>query len=512
MSVSSSSVPSMKQGVCRMKILIANCNIPDRALACGYRNGVDICIEGQRISSVTPHREFDPEGFDEVIDGRNRLVIPGLVNAHSHSPETLGRASHDRLPLEPWLVYMMNAMGRYTPREHYLAAMLGAIETLKSGATSILDHLTLPGGWTNEVLDAVMQAYQDVGIRANVAPLFPDPTGIIEQNEMARRFEAKVIGAEDVVLPTIKEQEAIFRSFHKSWEGQGDGRLHTCIGPGGIQWVSAPYLHFVMDLASELDMGVHSHLMETRVQDQTARSLFNGRTAVEFLVDERLMSPRLSLPHSIWLTDKDVRLIAEHGAVPVHNPAANMRLGSGFSPICKFWEAGCIPALGANGSMSSDHQNMMVVMHLAAQIHNCTYDNPQKWVSSVEVFDMATLGGARAMRLEGSIGKIQSGYLADLSILNLDSPAMCPMNNAFHSLCYTAPSSSVTYVIVNGNFAVRGGVVLGVDEKAIYAECREAVLHHNFAGVLPQAVENEVKSMLESRNDLYISTTFENRT
>jgi 5-methylthioadenosine/S-adenosylhomocysteine deaminase len=132
-------------------------------------------------------------------------------------------------------------------------------------------------------------------------------------------------------------------------------------------------------------------------------------------------------------------------------------------------------------------------------------------VSSREGFDMATLGGARALRMEGRIGRIEAGYLADIALLDLNTPALCPMNDAFHSLAYTVPSGAVRHVMVNGSFAVRDGLVTGVDEKVIFAECREAALRHNFAGALPKEVEAAVKDMLRKRNELCATTHFENR-
>jgi 5-methylthioadenosine/S-adenosylhomocysteine deaminase len=494
-----------------MKLLISNCSVLDRSNVSGIKCGMDVLIVGNVIQTVATHDGLRDDSDTRVIDGEFLLAIPGLINAHSHSPEMLGRASHDRLPLEPWLEYMVNAMGVYSPRDHYLSAMLGAIETLKFGATSILDHLTLPGGCSNEVIDAVMQAYADAGIRAMVAPVLPDPTGETFDNELARRFQFGVVGQKPE-FPSLKEEEAILRAFHAKWEGACGGRLRTAVGPGGIQWCSAKFLHACFDWARELDMGVHSHLMETRVQDETVRSMY-GMTAVEFLSREGLLEPRLSLPHSVWLTDRDVRMIAESGAVPVHNPAANMRLGSGYSPIKDFMGAGCIPALGADGAMSSDHQNMFVVMHLAAQIHNSFTDgyDPERWPSSREVFDMATLGGTRALRMESSLGKIEEGRLADITLLNLNTSALCPMNNAFHSLAYTAPSGSVRHVIANGKVVVQDGKMTTIDENAVYAECREAAAKHHFSDGIPKDAGREVARMLRARNELYASTSFVNK-
>jgi cytosine/adenosine deaminase-related metal-dependent hydrolase len=371
--------------------------------------------------------------------------------------------------------------------------------------------LTLPGGLSEDVLDSVMRAYAEAGIRATVAPVLPDPTLGAFENPLAKRFSFGLVGDESP-LPTLVEEESVMRRFNKRWEGACDGRLRTAVGPGGIQWCSAEFLHACFDWARDLDMGVHTHLMETRVQDETVRNA-HGMTAVEFLSREKLLEPRLSLAHSVWLTDRDIRLIAESGAVPVHNPAANMRLGSGYCRIKDFLEAGCIPALGADGAMSSDHQNMFAVLHLAAQIHNSLpkRHDPEKWPSSREVFRMATEGGARATRQNGRIGKIEQGMLADITLLDLNTSSLCPLNDAFHSLAYTVPSASVKHVIVDGRLVVRDGKMTAVDENAIYAECREVAKRHRFDGEIPHAAALEVARLLRERNKIYDTTTFVNK-
>jgi 5-methylthioadenosine/S-adenosylhomocysteine deaminase len=215
----------------------------------------------------------------------------------------------------------------------------------------------------------------------------------------------------------------------------------------------------------------------------------------------------------VWLSDRDVRTIAESGAVPVHNPAANMRLGSGFSPVRRFIDTGCLPALGADGCMSGDHQNMFAIVHLAAMIHNSFDDgfDTARWISSREAFSMATVGGARALRMESRLGAIEAGRLADIALLDLNSPALCPLNDACHAMAYTVPSSAVRHVIVGGRVVVRGGLLTTIDENALYAECRESAARHAFDGDLPGNVAEEIARVLRDRNKLYAETSFPRR-
>lgn len=496
-----------------MKTLIKDCYLLDRDARFGYRSAWNIAIDGQQIASITPE---PPKGsFDHVINASRMLAIPGIINAHSHSPETLGRASHAPLPLEPWLFYMIFGLGHFSPRDHYLAAQIGAIETIRSGSTTILDHLTLPGGFKHEVFDAVMEAYRDIGIRARVAPILRDPSPEVVASPISKRFAPLVFSSDEdglpiEPLPSTDEMIAMERAFFSKWHHAENGRLRGHVGPGGIQWSTIDFLHACNDLARELgdDVGVHTHLMETRVQDATVRQQ-HGMTAVAMLMKEGLLRKEWSLAHSIWLTDKDVARIAEVDAVPVHNPAANMRLGSGFSPIRKFLNAGCIPALGADGSMSSDHQNMFAIMHLAAQIHNCTFIPNDQWLSSHDVLEMATTGGARALLQVGEIGKLEPGYLADITLLDLDDVSLTPLNHACHHLAYTVPSSATHTVIVDGTVVFADGQFTQIDEKAILAEAREAAASKPFRQEYPPAALTEIDRLLTEQIKLCQSTGFE---
>jgi len=491
-----------------MKILIKSCHLYDDGEPRGYRSGQSILIENQRISLIQP--EVPDESFDDIIDGSRRLAIPGLINAHSHSPENLGRASHDRLPLEPWLFQMIFGLGEFSPEDHYAAALLGALETIKSGGTAILDHLTLPGGFRKEVFDAVLKAYEDIGIRARVAPLLRDPSEEVMATEIARRFAPRVFGVEDAALPDPEEMFSLVVETIERWHGQARGRLRLHMGPGGIQWATIPFLRRCQETARRFEgVGVHTHLMETRVQDQTIRAMHGGKTAVAMMEAEGLLGPDWSLAHSIWLTPKDIERIAAAGAVPVHNPAANMRLGSGFAPIRRMFEAGIVPGLGADGSMSGDHQNLFGILHLAAQIHNCTDIEADRWIGAGEVMRMATEGGARALMQENELGKLQPGALADITLLDLDDISLTPFNHATHHLAYTLPSSAVHTVIVDGVPVLRERRLTTMEESDILREARERAARLPLQKAWPHDVRQEVSRLLKARDDLHRQTKFE---
>jgi 5-methylthioadenosine/S-adenosylhomocysteine deaminase len=488
-----------------MKLLIENCAVLDAAATWGHRAHHHILIDGRHIQSVTANR---PDGtFDRVIDGRDFLAIPGLVNAHTHSLENFARATDERLPLEPWLVHTIWALDVFSERDYYLAAMVGVIEMFRSGTTGVIDHLGLTPGAGLGHLDAAMRAYRDSGIRAGVAPLIRQSNLDIEDGQSRGHRTAETILAQLGGRRTDAEYGDLLEGFFARWHGAEEGRLRCWAGPSGVQWATMDFLHRCLDLARRHGGGLHMHLMETRVQDHVIRQRY-GRTAVALLADEKLLGPDVSLPHSVWLTDRDVGRLAAAGAVPVHNPAANLKLGSGLAPLRKMLAAGITPGLGADGAKSSDHQNMFGHLHLAALIHNLTDVAPRGWLSSREVVRMATEGGAAALMLPGTLGRLAAGYLADLTLLNLKSPSFTPFNDAFHHLAFTELGQSVHTVIVDGKVVLDAGRITTFDEEAVLAEVREATRERMHRRPFPPEWQTALDRQMAYQQDIVHHTTF----
>lgn len=489
-----------------MKILIEGCCLLDHTAEGGYRSGINILIDGARIAAVSSEPIVD--AADIVIDGFDRLAMPGLVNAHTHSPENLFKATNDRLPFEPWLIHSIWMMDGMSPRDHYLSAMLGVIEMLRSGTTAVMDHVGIPPGDSLASLGAVMQAYCDSGMRAGVAPLFRQvPNDLVDAAEHGFAL-GDMLPATLPPGPSTAEYLALLAQFFADWHESEGGRLRCHVGPSGVQWFSPELLHSYLDLAKSFGSGMHMHLMETRVQDHVARKL-HGKTAVAMLAAEGLLGPNVSLPHSVWITDEDIRRIAEAGAVPVHNPAANLRLGSGLSPIRAMFDAGIVPGLGADGSKSSDHQNMFGHLHLAALIHNIGDANPSRWLASREVVRMATEGGAAVLLRRGELGRIEPGYLADITLLDLASTGMAPLNDAFHHLAYSELGGAVRTVIIDGTIVMEEGQILTFDADAIIAEAREAMAARNQQRTPPPEWQAAIDAHLAYQQHIVRTTRFE---
>jgi len=453
-----------------MSILIENCSLLDERSPYGLKERVSILIEGNRIAKIASSPP-DRGNVERIVSGKGLLAMPGLVNAHAHSPENYLRGRTEKVPLELWLFDFFSSGVRFSPRESYLAAVIGAAEMLRTGTTSVLDHYWVNGGMSIDDLDAVMEAYREIGIRAAVAPLVED---------LRPELEAAIKGDPDLASDPGNADSALdvphyldtLEAFFKKWHGAENGRLSCLAGPSGPQWCSEGVLHGSAEIAANYRSGVHMHADETKLQTLLCREIY-GRSAISHMHEQGLLGPRVSLAHCVWVDDQDMGILAETGATVVHNPASNLKLGSGFAPILDMKERGVRLAMGADGSASSDNHLLFDIMKLTGLIHSAREMDHRRWLSARDVVAMGTKGGARALGLEGELGELKPGMLADISLLRLDTSFFAPLNDAFRQLVYCENGSSVETVIVDGRIVVEEGKLVTVDQESALAEARE---------------------------------------
>jgi len=486
-----------------MSILIDHCDVLDPTAPRSTRANQSILIVGARIQAIGAPDEValitPPDALR--VDGRHMLAAPGLISAHTHSAENFLRGYAERMPLEPWLVWMIGQCGEYTARDHYLAAMMSSIEMLLSGCTGLIDHYWHSGPWNREVLDAGMLAYRDIGIRATVAPLYDDSDFVvataaklgfdISQSRYSLRQSPDPAIRHGVLLNNL----AIFDDWMGAWHGQANGRLQTFLGPAAGQLLTADCLHRSLDQARKHGAGIQMHCLETRVQDYCIRQT-HGCTQIEWMDKEGLLGPDVTLPHSVWIrSEADLDRLARSGAVPVHNPAANLKLGSGLMPMREMIDHGVTVALGVDGACSNDNQNMFETVKLAALIHNLKSHDPKTWISAREAFEAGSMGGAAAMLHKGQLGELKPGQLADVVLLDTRSPTLSPMNDAYEMLAYCEVGGSVTHVIVNGEVVVKDGILTTIDVAAIAQEYRERVDAFPFRHEPPPEVARDMDAI-----------------
>jgi 5-methylthioadenosine/S-adenosylhomocysteine deaminase len=397
-----------------------------------------------------------------------------MVNAHNHSNENWFRGMWDNLPLEPWMLFSYPALAApaQSPDEIYLRTLLGAIEQLKSGATCVVDFLYELDGFTTESLEAVSRAYRDAGLRALIALGIGDrayhETVILEEGLVSRELVERL---ERDAPPSWDEWERFVRDaverFHRPDEG-----VSIAIGPSGPQRCTDELLAGCAALAEELDLVVHIHVLETRMQAISGRR-FYGRTLVEHLDAVGFLSQRVCFAHGIWLTPGDIDIVRERGVTIAHNPASNLKLGSGLAAIPTMLAQGVNVALGTDGMSSNDGLDMFASLKLAALLHKLWGIDYEQWLGAREAWQLATAGGAQAAGDAEGLGRIEPGRRADLVLLDLESHVFTPLNDPLRQLAFGSSTLAVDSVLVGGRWVVREGRCVNVDEADVLARARE---------------------------------------
>ena len=432
----------------------------------------DVLIDGARIAAVGAGLGSLPDATR--LDATGKLVLPGLINAHTHAQHNLIRGIADSVTLELLLNAGPAMYSNRSAEEEYLSALLGAVEMLKSGATAAYDlFMRLPSP-SLEGIEAVVRAYSDAGIRAVVAPAVGDllfhetVPGLMAalpddlRKELERRRAAHG--------PTIL---AIMRDGLLKYRDAAGGRVRLAVCPTIPAHCSDEFLLGCKRLAEEFDVGVHTHLAESKVQAISGLARY-GKSLTRHLGDVGLLGPHLTLAHAIWIDADDIALLADTGSSVVHNPASNMKLGSGIAPVAEMLARGVSLSLGTDGSGSSDNQNMFEALRFAALLSKVRSPDYPDWLTADQVFRMATTGGANALGLGDRLGRVAPGYLADLVLVNLDSMYLRPLNHVTHQLVYSETGAAVDTVLVGGRIVVRGGQLLTVDEAAIHKKAQAA--------------------------------------
>lgn len=407
----------------------------------------DIAIRGDRIAwlggaeaadGATPGGERAGFVPDKVIDGHNRLVIPGLINAHTHNYMTLFRNLADDVPFAEWLFDgVMPHEDRMIPEDAYWGASLGIMEMLRSGTTCFNDM--------QMHIHQTTQAAVDAGIRASIGRGISNTEGPqgLERRLREAAEEIDRWGSHPLLTFTIAP--------HAPYTCDTEG-LKACITE-----------------AKKRGVPLHIHLSESEQEIRDMRERC-GMTPIAYAESIGMFEVPTIVAHAAQAEPDDIRIMAEHGVSVVTNPASNMKLGNGFAPIPEMLDAGVNVALGTDGAASNNGLNLFREMNLLSLIHKGNKKNPVA-VSAQQALRIATVNGAKALGLwDRSIGQIAPGWKADLAILSLDRPEMRPFNNLVAGLSYAANGSEVETVIVNGEIVFADGRCTKIDEERVYAE------------------------------------------
>lgn len=423
-----------------------------------------LVIEGRRIQTVGAGRYAGDRRGLETYEAARRIVMPGLVNAHTHSYGHLVKGTLENLPLEIWMLHVMAQGGRMEPEDVVLNVALGCIEMLKGGVTTCLDQLAED----RENLGRVAAEYRRLGFRAVLAPMFGDvpyaatlPEPLPLPGGDRPHAGRNVPPSAEAILAMVDDLAA---ACHRPDEG-----LVIGVGPSGPQRCTDALLVGSAELAGRRDLPLHTHLLETRAQDATGHRLY-GEGMVPHLETIGFLRSRLSLAHAVWLEPGDLERIAASGASVVANPVSNLALGSGVVPLQHLRRAGVPVGLGTDGPNASGRQSMFEVMKLAAMVGKLQDGEFETWPTAADVLEMATRGGARALGLVSRVGALEPGKEADLVVLRRDVTALTPLHDVAWQLVYGRAEDAVERVLVAGRVVVDGGRVQTLDEAAVLAE------------------------------------------
>jgi cytosine/adenosine deaminase-related metal-dependent hydrolase len=436
----------------------------------------DIWIEGSQIRAIAPQLTVpEPSPNLRVIDARGMLAMPGLINAHLHSPGNLMKGMLDGMPLEVFMLYEVPPLsdGPPNPRLNYVRTVLGCLEMLKLGITAVHDdafYIPVP---TPEAIDGLMQSYADSGMRVAAAI---DQPNVVEYEKYPYLYDLlpEQIRQQMNVAPrqSAKELLALYDYLLERWHGQCGDRLQAAVSCSAPQRVTKDYFAALSDLSRTRNLPFNVHILETKLQRVLGQEKY-GKSLVQYVADLGLLDERMLVIHAIWVDEQDMDLLAESGCSVAHNPVCNLRLGSGIMPFRALQNRGISLCFGTDEACVDDTLNLWGVIKQAGLLHTLTDPDYRHWPQAQALLHTAVRGGARAMRLENQVGVLAPGYQADLILIDLNTLAFTPLSDLRRQLVFCENGSSVRMTIVAGQVVMENGKVLTVDEEAIKAEARE---------------------------------------
>jgi len=432
----------------------------------------DILIERGTIREIGAPGLAAPENA-RPVDATDRILIPGLINAHTHAHGNLGKGLGDRWTLElllnaaPWI------SGRRAQADKYLTALIGAVEMLQKGCTACYDlfmEFPLPSA---DGMAALGRAYQDAGMRAVVAPMMADRSfyqaipGLLEA--LPDRLRGEV---ERIVYHTGDDNLAACRALLQSWPFDREF-VRPALAPTIPLHCADDFMVKAAELAREYDIGYHTHVGESKVQAVTGLRKY-GCTLTAHLDQLGILASNFVAAHAVWLDDDDIKRMADRGAAVAHNPGSNMRLGSGIAAVRKMRAANLAVGVGTDGANCADNQNMFEAMRLASFASKVRGPDHRTWLTTDEVLGMATEGSARVIGFAGKLGRLAPGYLADIVFLDRRHVNWTPLNDVVNQLVHTEDGAAVDKVMVGGRIVVEGGRCITVDLDRLSDQAAEA--------------------------------------
>ena len=458
----------------------------------------DLLVEGERIAAIAPAGTLGQA--DALIDLSDHLLVPGLVNGHQHSHEHFQRGRTENLPLELWMHLVRTRIPvPLSPRQVYLRTMVGAIESLRTGCTTLVDDMALGGAIDRERIEASLQAYEDIGIRSLTGFAMMDKPIIDNFPFVAEHFPPELAAELRAAPPPAgQDQLALVRELARTRHPQHN-RVGVLVSASAPQRCNAHFLMAVRALADDLALPLITHVQETRLQVVTGQ-IFYGCPIVEYLDRIGFLKPATSLIHAVWLNPREIEALARSGATAQHNPWSNLTLGSGVQPVRELLDAGVNVSLGSDGSCSTVTVNMLNVLGSAAAVSKLRGDDPDRWLSAREALHAGTLAGGRALGFGEQLGALRVGAIADLVGYRTDTVSFTPYTDPVRQLVYAERGAGLGFSMVAGEVVLRAGALTRIDERALLREVQAefGALAERF-----DAAEASVRPILDAVEGIY---------
>lgn len=410
-----------------------------------YKKGY-VFIEDDLIKSVgAGEAPAQYHSADVVIDARLMAVMPGMVNAHTHLFQTFIRGLADDKPLLEWLKAAIWPVAQaLTVEDAHTAALLGIVENIRGGATSIIDHQYIHTEPGND--DGICRAAAESGIRFMLA------RGWADQDYHSAFMETQ----EQIINETTR--------LHEKWHSS-DGRIKVEFAPL-IPWgCTDDTMRRTHEISKKWGMGTHIHVAETKTEVDINLEK-RGSRHIEWLAELGVLDSQMQLVHSVWLEDNEIDLIAEHDAVVVHCPVSNMYLASGVARVPEMLSRGITVALASDGPGSNNNQDMLELLKTTALLHKVNSLNATILLPK-DILQMACRGGAAAFGLPDQIGSLEPGKKADIVLVDLNTPMAMPVHSVPSALVYNLSNRDVDTVIVDGRILMQDKEILFLDETAL---------------------------------------------
>ena len=419
-----------------MKILIKNCNLISMSEnRKKYEPNMDILIEDNKIKRIEKNINEDCE---KVINASGKVVMPGLINTHSHISMSIFRETVDGLKTQDWLTQKIWPMeDKLTNEDIYYATMLSCIEMIETGCTCINDMYFM----TEDIIKAALES--GVRLQTTRTLMGHNKEDLIRLEELNN------------LLENYKYETITFNA-----------------GIHGLYTSNEEYVKKCVDFAEEKNLPIHIHFCENIQEREDIKSDYNVEEPSD-VIKRDFKGIHNILAHSVKISDKDIQNLKETNTYIAHCPVSNLKLGCGIAPITKMVEEGLCVSLGTDGQGSGSNLDMFETMKFTALLQKGINENPED-LPAYEVLKMATINGAKALNLNET-GKIEEGKLADLIIINMEETIINPINNIFAEIVYNVKGSNVDTTIINGKVLMENRKISNVNKKGIIQKCEEII-------------------------------------